>query len=140
MLYTCRYCGRLHKLGEACPQKPARKQVHNSKRALRSTARWTRTSLAVRERDGFLCRACLQRGILRYERVGVHHIQPLEESDEHAFDFDWLITLCDDCHEAAERGKISREELRQLAATAIGATPPTVADSAHLVAQDHKRR
>ena len=50
-----------------------------------------------------------------YEDLSVHHIEPLEDDKERAFDEDNLITLCDVHHEAAEAGKVSRSFLHEIA-------------------------
>lgn len=56
---------------------------------------------------------------VEYDGLSVHHIIPLEilldDDYEKAFDLNNLITLCERHHEAAEAGKISREELIKIA-------------------------
>ena len=51
---------------------------------------------------------------LTYENISVHHIEPLSEAPAKALDRDNLISLCSYHHELAEKGKISREELRSI--------------------------
>jgi hypothetical protein len=45
----------------------------------------------------------------------VHHIIPIAEDDSKRLDNDFLITLCEFHHEAAEAGKIPRAELIEMA-------------------------
>lgn len=47
--------------------------------------------------------------------LSVHHITPLSEDYEQRFNEQNLITLCRFCHEKAERGAISKKDLRELA-------------------------
>lgn len=74
----------------------------------------------IRDRDHYLCQACLNnvdgRGI-RYTTsdLEVHHIVPLSEDYERRLDEDNLITLCREHHEQAEEGLLSRAALHELA-------------------------
>ena len=122
MLRACKYCGRVHPTGYLCPKKPARRKEHTPQKDLRSTSRWTRKSLEIRERDFFLCRVCLEKGVVNRSGIEVHHIIPLEENEASAFDNGWLISLCGKDHERAERGEISREHLHRMASGG----PPTL--------------
>ena len=47
--------------------------------------------------------------------LSVHHIEPLEECQERAFDTENLITLCSIHHEMAEAGRVPRELLHEIA-------------------------
>lgn len=82
---------------------------------MRSGAKWTRKSLEIRERDKFLCRLCLAEGKVNYEHIEVHHIIPLVENADCAYDNDWLISLCAEHHKQADAGKIDRRYLHELA-------------------------
>ena len=48
--------------------------------------------------DG-LCELCRKKGIIR-EGKEVHHIEPIEKNWNKRFDYDNLILLCPDCHNA----------------------------------------
>ena len=123
MLKACVYCGRIHDKKFICPQKKEalkKRQVKKKQGAsdfFHSSAKWTRKSKAIRERDHHLCQACL-RGLdgtrIRYTRDGleVHHIVPISEDYDLRLDDDNLITLCRECHEKAESGSITRAALR----------------------------
>lgn len=107
-----------------CRRKPKRYERRDDGQGrFRSSKAWTRKSLAIRKRDGYLCRLCLSRGRLTGESLSVHHIVPLVESMEGALDDLNLVTLCPICHEEAERGDVDRDELRRLAASPL-ALPP----------------
>ncbi len=86
----------------------------------RSTAAWTKLSLRIRDRDRYICQACLHDlGSKKRMRIGepveVHHIDPLEENFDARDDEDNLITLCKLHHEEAEAGRIDAEALNQIA-------------------------
>lgn len=115
MYQSCKWCDRLHPVGYACPKKPQRRRKNTEAQLFRNTYEWRRTRKRVNERDGFLCRICLMRGVLNREDLSTHHIVPLEESLEYATDEDWCITLCDGDHKSADRGEISRDLLHRLA-------------------------
>lgn len=119
MKKSCKYCGRTHPVGFVCDKKPKRFKDRTDESGFRSTWAWTQKSKAIRERDHHLCLACLAEGVLYYGYVEVHHIVPVEESDELKLDDNNLITLCPDHHEQAERGELDRDYLRGL----IGHTP-----------------
>ena len=115
MKKSCCYCGRIHPTGYACPAKPKRrKERHREADKLRSTYAWQCKREAVKERDHYLCQYSLARGKLVYEGLEVHHIIPLEERPDLAYEDGNLITLCEAVHERAERGEISRAELLAL--------------------------
>ena len=128
MLTTCRYCGRVHDTAYDCGRRPKPKYPANYERAdvkesrFRHTARWTRKSLEIRQRDHFLCQVCIrglyqygQQRALNYEDISVHHIQPLKDAWERRLDNDNLISLCQYHHELAENGDIPRGELEDIA-------------------------
>lgn len=121
MLKSCPYCGRIHDSRQICT--PALKARRDRQRKgnsridkFHSSQRWTDKSLYIRERDHFLCQACLLgldgKGV-RYtdDNLSVHHIVPLSEAWDMRLDDDNLITLCQDHHEAAEAGRLPREVL-----------------------------
>lgn len=126
MKKSCSFCGRIHDKGAACPLKPrsaVRKKKRDSQASrYRSTAAWTRLSLRIRERDHYICQACLHNlGSNKRMRIGepveVHHIDPLEENFEARDDENNLITLCKLHHEEAEAGGIDTTKLKRIART-----------------------
>ncbi len=61
------------------------------------TKEWKDNRIIIIERDGKVCRACLEEMNLPY----VHHIIPFEESHSHVLSN--LIVLCHTCHESVHR-------------------------------------
>ena len=86
--------------------KPRRKRDESLKRKERmviyNSARWRALRLA-KLRDNPLCEMCEKKGIVK-PADDVHHIQSFMEVDDPdarrllAFDFDNLMSLCDECH------------------------------------------
>ena len=119
MLKSCKYCGRIHPSKYECSYKPKPKREKTGIARFRSSGEWTAKSAEIRDRDGYLCQACLReyRGTMRrYNSVGisVHHIIPLAVAWEKRLDDDNLITLCGLHHEMEERGEIKADELRRM--------------------------
>lgn len=120
MKKSCQYCGRIHPVGYECPLKPKRrKQGKREAEQFRNRYAWRKKRQEIRARDYHLCRYCLERGVFTCEGLAVHHIVPLEERPELGLEDGNLITLCESCHEAAERGTLGREILRRLAGTPL---------------------
>ena len=76
-----------------------------------------------------MCQACLN-GIgylegrrITTENLQVHHIIPLKADRNEAFNNENLITLCEQCHELAEQGKIPRKKLVEIAQKAENIPP-----------------
>lgn len=111
MLRSCSTCGRIHDSGIKCRRYPPR--MSDADR-FRNTKEWQDARNAARERDVNLCVVCRSLGEITTDGLSVHHIVPLEEEFALRVDMDNLITLCGMHHEEAERGDISRSELRRL--------------------------
>lgn len=62
-----------------------------------------------------MCRVCLEQGRITTDKIEAHHIVPLVEDKDLAYDIDNGITLCVKHHKAADRGEIDRDRLRELA-------------------------
>ena len=126
MLRSCKWCGRIHDDRYDCGKKPRRKPKDDTEAAkFRRSSAWKRMSIAIRERDHWLCAVCLTGKYLApkaltWEGLSVHHIVPVAEAPERALDETNLITLCQFHHELAESGYIPREEL----AAIVAAVPP----------------
>lgn len=119
---SCPYCGRTHPRGYVCPKKPKRDykaDTETEARRLRHSWAWARTAKAVKRRDGGVCLVCLARGAAQAGGLEVHHIVPVKDDPDRLLDESNLITLCAACHEHAERGEISRDELSELARLGI---------------------
>ncbi|WP_312371838.1 HNH endonuclease [Lachnoclostridium sp.] len=112
MLKSCKYCMRIHDSKYDCGKKPQRKKQGNDKDKFRWTSTWQKKRDEIKERDLYLCQACIRnlKGTLNrytYFNLSVHHAISLEDDFEKRLDNDNLITLCELHHEMAERGDIS---------------------------------
>ena len=121
MLRACSYCGRVHagsctKRQEA-EERRARYRKESQTAELRSATAWKKVRRWANERDRGLCRLCFEDGKVETLHLETHHIVPLEEAPDLAFELDNLITLCRQHHEQAERGQVPRDSLRRLALT-----------------------
>lgn len=125
MKKSCPYCGGIHDPRYACPKKPQPTYGQHRSEAgdLRRTNAWKNKSIEIRKRDRNLCRVCLDHGSINTKHLSVHHIIPINEDKGLYLDNDNLITLCDKCHEEAERGKIDRDYLIELATTEVKLSP-----------------
>ena len=121
-LKACAYCGRIH--SGSCGQKPKRIKESTEITRLRTCRRWEETRKAIYERDHYMCRVCLEQGRITTGKIEAHHIVPLVEDKDLAYDIDNGITLCVKHHKAADRGEIDRDKLRELATG--GQIPPGV--------------
>jgi len=115
MLVSCSYCGGVHVRGARCPRKPTRTKRPNELTRFRSSSAWTKKSLEIRTRDKFLCQVCCQDRRYVFKGLEVHHIEPLVRNWELRLESANLITLCKNCHELAENGKIEAAWLKELA-------------------------
>lgn len=117
MKISCPYCGRMHDRGFMCPKKPARKSRYDREaNRVHHSNRWTKLSLRIRERDKFLCVYCLRHDKrINTAGIEVHHITPIEQDNDKAYDSANLISLCREHHEQAEKGLIDKCVLEALA-------------------------
>jgi len=130
MKSSCRYCGRIHDNKSKC-QPPARKWDGRYKKGTRESrfrnlASWGKKRQEIRERDNYLCKVCASTGVISYEKIEVHHIEPLSERYDLRLEDSNLICLCQACHEKAERGLIPRGTLSGLAESKV---PPLLLGS-----------
>lgn len=122
-LISCSKCGRIHPYGE-CPLGGKRSGTGSGHPTIeskfRSSNKWTQKSRSIRERDHWLCQACLHdldgQGT-RYttSALEVHHIISIEEDYSLRLDESNLITLCRQHHEEAEQGKLDKQALQEQA-------------------------
>ena len=126
MLKACQYCGRIHAKDYDCGKKPKKEYKRFRKNAdpsqadrFRWSSIWKRKAERIKQRDMFLCRACLAEleGTERKYNsndLSVHHIDPLEQAYELRLVDSNLITLCSMHHKRAEDGDINKETLKRL--------------------------
>lgn len=121
MLKSCPYCGRIHKKGEQCPYK---KPVDYVKKDMyydfRNSSRWQYKRDEIKDRDLYLCQACLlnltgTKKRLNGEELEVHHIEKLRDKFDKRLDNENLITLCKYHHKLADMGQIDAELLKKIA-------------------------
>ena len=117
MQKTCSICGRIHDINMICKRKTIKKNTSSNK--FRKTNKWTEKSKSIRKRDNYLCKVCITgkygtTNRYTYKNLEVHHIIPIEEDYSKRLDSQNLITLCRKHHEMAEKGTISRKELKEL--------------------------
>lgn len=121
MLRSCKYCGKIHDTKHDCGRKPVYKKTTGGKGYyFRKSEAWTKKSLEIRERDGYLCQICVRKlhGTIRqfnYDALSVHHIVPVNEDYERRLENGNLLTVCRIHHEMCEDGLISRDEQLQIA-------------------------
>ena len=81
----------------------------------RNSGAWKKKREEIRTRDCGCCVYCLIHDkVLVTENLSVHHITSLLDDFFLRLDSTNLITLCSFHHEQAEKGEISKEELRQM--------------------------
>ena len=114
MLKSCKYCGRIHSNKFDCGKKPKRNKEPTKINKFRWSRKWREKRNQIVQRDNYLCLVCKHRGKYNYNDLEVHHITSLEEDFDRRLDEDNLITLCEEHHEQAERGEISKEYLYKL--------------------------
>lgn len=112
MYKTCSRCGRIHDYNYKCNKGKIYKKNDIDK--LRSTKRWTDKSIEIREASNYLCSVCLDKGILNYDNLEVHHIIKLQDQPDLLLDNDNLICLCKKHHKQADEGKINEDYLFNL--------------------------
>ena len=117
MLKTCSVCGKIHDMNIVCKRPTTKKETKAN--SFRKTNKWTEKSKSIRKRDKYLCKICLSGKYdtnykYTHKELEVHHIVPIEEDYSLRLDSNNLITLCRMHHEMAEKGKISRDELRSM--------------------------
>ena len=124
MKRSCPYCGRIHERNFVCPKKPVpqKRMKHSTdQNKFRSKNAWTKKSVAIRKRDGYLCQICARglydpEKLYQTENLEVHHIVPLKNDYNLRLDDENLITLCGKHHEMAEAGLIPAGLLKRIAA------------------------
>lgn len=119
MLKTCSRCGKLHDINHTCYKGKRFEKKDTEANRFRKTTKWTNKSNDIRKRDKHLCRCCIANIYetnfeYNFNKLEVHHIEPLEENFSLRLDDDNLISLCSKHHQLAEDGVISREILKLL--------------------------
>ena len=113
MKKSCSVCGRIHDYNDHCHRLYTKQITDESK--LRSTNRWRKKSLSIREKADYLCEVCRDKGIYTYDNIQVHHIEKIANRKDLLLDDLNLICLCEVHHKMAEAGEFDKDYLRQLA-------------------------
>lgn len=128
MFKGCGRCGKIHPYGHRCyyNRKQYEPQIRDSEAdKLRISGTWKSKSSKIIEASRYLCAVCEDNGAYIYNKLSVHHIYPLKEYPERWLDNNNLICLCTIHHVMAEKGKLSKEYLTELALRRENGTPPT---------------
>ena len=102
MKRACAYCGRIHDKRNECGRAPVRRKRFTEANELRNKALWKKVKRLANERDGYLCVLCYAEGVINTDELETHHIVPLIDDPERAYEVENLITLCRRHHEMAE--------------------------------------
>lgn len=113
------FCAVCHKIHEGKCKRIGTLQRDPRAEKFRGSTIWKQKRKAVLRRDLNCCRICAERGLINNRSLSVHHIISLSDEWELRLDDDNLITLCIEHHNAAEAGRIPKEQLRRLAATPL---------------------
>jgi 5-methylcytosine-specific restriction endonuclease McrA len=119
MLKSCKYCNRIHDSKFDCGKKPQRTYKRTEEDKFRWTKSWQNKREEIKERDNFLCQACIRRltgttYAYTYDELEVHHAEKLNKSYEKRVDNDNLLTLCSKHHKMADNGEISYDVVKSI--------------------------
>lgn len=113
MFKACSRCGKIHPYDYDCTMG---RYLGGREREFRSSSKWTKKSLQMREQSHHLCEVCLDKGKFTYDNIEVHHIIKVRDDMSKVLDDDNLICLCQEHHKQADRGDLSIDYLRRLVA------------------------
>lgn len=114
MYKACSNCGKIHPMNHICYKQ--RTYESTDERKLRSTSKWTKKSVEIRESANYLCEVCLDQGVINYDKIEVHHITKVGQDKSKLLENDNLICLCPPHHKQADRGEIDTDYLLTLVA------------------------
>lgn len=119
MLKSCSKCGRIHEKKFNCQaNRTARVKPDSLANKFRNSQVWKKKRRTILQRDKGLCQLCIRNLYETFGRaynhklIEVHHIEPIVEAYELRLDEGNLIALCTYHHKMADRGQISKEELK----------------------------
>jgi len=115
---TCRRCGRIHLRGQCTKPKynyGNRYKADSKANTFRSTRQWREKSKSIRERSNYMCAVCLDKGIVNYKDLEVHHIIKINNNYDLRLEDSNLVCLCSGCHKLADAGELSIDYLSKLA-------------------------
>ena len=115
MWKACARCGKIHDYNKKCYVGYNHKKKDTNANKFRNTIEWTNKAIEIKEDSKYLCSICLANNIFNYNKLEVHHIEPINENYNRRLDNYNLICLCKLHHIQAERNEIKREYLFKLA-------------------------
>jgi len=118
MYKSCSRCGKIHDANFVCNANKPKINWNRYKTdvdKLHQTNSWQEKSLQIRNDAQWLCEYCRKKGIFTHKNLEVHHIEKLRDNQELFLDDKNLICLCVIHHKQADRGQISKEELKEIA-------------------------
>lgn len=113
MYKSCSRCGKIHSTTYTC--NVGKVYRGGEERELRNTYDWQQKSLEIRYRSNYLCEVCRDEGIYTYDNLEVHHITKVTEAPGRLLDNYNLVCLCVKHHKLADKGKINKTYLEELA-------------------------
>lgn len=116
MYKSCSKCGQIHPYNHKCykGESGVRRKNTNANK-FRVTKEWRYKAEEIKKDSKYLCSICLEHNIYNYNRLEVHHIEPIEQNYDRRLDNYNLICLCNEHHRLAEESNIDREYLFKLA-------------------------
>ena len=122
MTRACSRCGRIHPDGYRC--QAWKVYAGGDERKLRNRNKWHEKARQIKEAAQSLCEVCRREGRYRYDNLEIHHIEKLTERPDLLLEDSNLVCLCQECHKAADAGKIAKDYLHSIAAQREQNTPP----------------
>lgn len=79
--------------------KPQKQNYHSKYNSFYCSREWQQLRQTKWVAENGLCEICKKQGIIKEARE-IHHIEPITENWNKRLDYDNLIALCSDCHNA----------------------------------------
>ena len=115
MYKSCSRCGKVHPYNYKCnATKPTHSYGRPDADRLRSTNKWKRKAIEIKEKSRWLCSVCEDEGHYTYENLETHHISKVRDEPESFLDDNNLICLCPFHHRMAEIGLLKKDYLKNL--------------------------
>ena len=116
---SCKYCGRVHDENYRCNKKPVKRKKIDESVKFRNGPKWQKKRKEIKERDNYLCQVCIRkiyntRRKYNSEGLQVHHVMPINLSQDLKLDENNLITLCSMHHSMCDKGKIPYNEVKKI--------------------------
>lgn len=114
MFKACSRCGKIHDTKHRCNHN--RTYQGGQEREQRNTYAWAQKAIEIKQKAQYLCEVCRDRNErYTYDGLEVHHIIKLRDYPQGLLDDFNLVCLCVRHHKEADKGKINKEYLQNLA-------------------------